>query len=833
MAEKKRKKKNNKSSSGKKKTVRSKIQKQVPEKKPEVNPYAVFQNRKCKRAILGERVRGAKRNVSRTHATAIRERTAGLLRESLTAQKTSQFKDARLGEGHSGASEIDHRAAQRMVRLRQKEAKRSFNLLNSSAEELTHAGKPLSQFQDHELRAEEAGFDEDEDANRELEEALTGNDPDDPVTKSKLQKAEAAKQRQEQESMLGKFDEEFGSLMADLNFRPPKSMQPLSKNDSDGYDRLVRTLGLQQKALASERIKSPEEVAQERAEQLAAYERERLSRTGASADHAVDEDEPHQDQSNNRLKGNEEKGDTGADEESADEEEEGEEEDGEDQEEEPAEPEKSDDEDEEQEAAEDEDDRLGPRCPDLLSQGHSSDMNIMVNGKGESNLPYAPPCPGDAAEVSALFAEYKPLTAVKLLERVRTCTAAVLTTENKSKLRIFFVALLDYLLQTMARSDGDISAKGMTMFHALQPKLVGMAKEHPDEAHAYFSKKLQAMSPSTIPRAKELCCLKLITLLFPMSDSRHPVVTPAGILADHWASRVAALRSQIEDLVSDALLLWEILYAFIVPASRYSASLFQLGMAILESCWTSAHAGRHDCAEAAQDVCRLLLRALKRLAECEPACAYVAANNLLRPDISRIAGSQVNDGNIRAQLEMLGGGISEILSTNGSEGLEPLMLFQASAPPQIRMLDPIFHDVGDGPLTKGAELTETKQLQRIVTKERRAASRQLSRDAAVLQQMALKKDTTRRVARNNERQRVRRIMEVEKQELKKLKTESGGGMDTSLQRYSSKKEQKRLNPRMAGNATVAREMPTQDASSKNAQDAGKSKTRNKGARDGK
>lgn len=82
---------------------------------------------------------------------------------------------------------------------------------------------------------------------------------------------------------------------------------------------------------------------------------------------------------------------------------------------------------------------------------------------------------------------------------------------------------------------------------------------------------------------------------------------------------------------------------------------------------------------------------------------------------------------------------------------------------QIKMLDPIFHEDGDIH-RRGMEASETKQLQRKLNQERRAAARQLARDAAVVQQLQHQKGELRRKAGQKEKKRVRQMMEVEKQE---------------------------------------------------------------------
>ena len=127
---------------------------------------------------------------------------------------------------------------------------------------------------------------------------------------------------------------------------------------------------------------------------------------------------------------------------------------------------------------------------------------------------------------------------------------------------------------------------------------------------------------------------------------------------------------------------------------------------------------------------------------------------------------------------------------------------QEEGPVQIKMLDPIFHEEGDRPLKRGMEASETKQLQRKLNQERRAAARQLSRDAAVVQQLQHQKQETRRQAGVKEKKRVRQIMENEKQELKKMATEFDKSMNTTFGSFSKTKERKKANRRMAGNATA-------------------------------
>eukprot|EP00931_Biecheleriopsis_adriatica_P049410 TRINITY_DN28584_c0_g1_i1.p1 TRINITY_DN28584_c0_g1~~TRINITY_DN28584_c0_g1_i1.p1 ORF type:complete len:821 (+),score=288.13 TRINITY_DN28584_c0_g1_i1:51-2513(+) len=752
------------------------------------NPYDVFQNKRRRNSVLNERVRGEHRNLARSRQASASERTQKLLKEKLGSRRTSRFRDGRLG----GDAEPGDSNVQRLVRLRQKEAKRSFNL--GKEEDLQHGGRAISSLDDAEIRRSLVGSDD--------EEFPQDATVDDIVEQGRLRKAEAAKEKEEHERQLGDLDKEFGNIMSELDFRPPKAQRPIERVEPDNYDKLLKELVFDRKATASERTKKPEEIAREKAEELEALERQRLARADGLADAAEGEGEGGEDK--------EADDDDSQDDGDGGEEVEGDEEEGE--EEEPGEedPEVAAEEDGEDgpeslKDCEDEDDRLGENCIKLMSSQEAAKVNtsVMKNGPGEDGLPFAPECPADRLAVERLLEGRSAKTALKLVQRVRTRTAVALSADNRAKLRVFFTALLDFAMNVLARSDGDLSARGMTVVYALRQPLLEMANAHPEEATQYFSAKLQALGPESAPKAQELACLKLVALLFPVTDFQHPIVSPALLLADHWAAQLAALGAGIEDLVSEGSMLWSTLYELLLPGKKFCSSFFQLGAALLESCAASAAQGRKQCADAATDIAALLAKALRLLAEDSPEVGLVANEELVRPVLRRISGGGGKEA-VAEALKLLDTALCPAGSeenSKSSHGFTPLRLFEAG-PAQIKMLDPIFHEEGDRPAAKGMELSETKQLERRLNKERRAAARQLSRDASVLQQLQSRKDDVRRRAQGQERKRVRQIMEVERSELKKMASEFDKSMDTSFGSYSKTKERKKANRRMAGNATA-------------------------------
>ena len=314
------------------------------------------------------------------------------------AGRTSKFRDARLGGDEGKGNSV-----QRLVRLRQREAKRSFNL--GQEEDLKIRGRPLSSLADSELRQGTVGSDEE-----------APDNADDIVAMGRARKEEAAREREEHERQRGDLDKEFSDIMGELSFNPPKAIRPLDRPEPDSYDKLLKELVFDKKAMASERTKTPEEIAREKAEKLEALERKRLARAdGLAEDVDAEEDSDGEDLAKVVEAAGVEEGEVGEEGEEEEEKEEDEMlEDG-------RVSEAGGDQEVEENTAEDvdEDDRLGEDCIKLMTDTEADKVcrNFMKNSKGEEGLPFAPECPQDRLSVERLLQGRGPVTALKLVQR--------------------------------------------------------------------------------------------------------------------------------------------------------------------------------------------------------------------------------------------------------------------------------------------------------------------------------------------------------------------------------------------------------------------------------
>jgi len=141
--------------------------------------------------------------------------------------------------------------------------------------------------------------------------------------------------------------------------------------------------------------------------------------------------------------------------------------------------------------------------------------------------------------------------------------------------------------------------------------------------------------------------------------------------------------------------------------------------------------------------------------------------------------------------------------TVSKKHLVPLKLHKRK-PAQIPMLDPVFHDPRDGILAKGdPNRSAARREKREQSSMRRAAARELRRDAEALISMQAKKEDKRAERGALARKRSRAIMDGEAQTIHELKTANATSMDTSLHSFKRRKKEKKLNRRLAGNKTNA------------------------------
>uniref|UniRef100_A0ACB8E667 Nucleolar complex protein 14 n=1 Tax=Sphaerodactylus townsendi TaxID=933632 RepID=A0ACB8E667_9SAUR len=270
------------------------------------NPFEVKVN-KQKFHILGRKTKHDVGLPGVSRSRAHRKRTQTLLKEYKEKDKSSVFKDKRIGEYDTRISP-EEKMTKRFALEQQKshEKKNVYNL--NEEEELTHYGQSLADIEklndvvESDSDTEEAGM-----LSAELTAAHFGggggllrkkallrqeneNDKtcksrkdliDELIAKSKQEKRERQTQRENTLTLTEKLDNDWKEIQAFLSHKTSKSEtkhKVEEKIKPDEYDMMVRELGFEMKARPCGRMKTEEELAKEEHEKLLQLEADRLRR---------------------------------------------------------------------------------------------------------------------------------------------------------------------------------------------------------------------------------------------------------------------------------------------------------------------------------------------------------------------------------------------------------------------------------------------------------------------------------------------------------------------------------------------------------------------------
>eukprot|EP00897_Mesotaenium_endlicherianum_P006282 jgi/Mesen1/5682/ME000288S04895 len=133
---------------------------------------------------------------------------------------------------------------------------------------------------------------------------------------------------------------------------------------------------------------------------------------------------------------------------------------------------------------------------------------------------------------------------VTAVQRIRACNAISLAAENRRKMQIFYGVLLQYFAALAGEAPLD-----MRRIDALTRPLVELsgatplfaahaARERITRMHKHLSARLKAPDGGSCwASVRVLLLLRLWGLIFPSSDFRHPVMTPAMLLVGEYLTR--------------------------------------------------------------------------------------------------------------------------------------------------------------------------------------------------------------------------------------------------------------------------------------------------------
>lgn len=585
----------------KKRSLADKVRKTKTSTEIKNNPFEVKINRK-KFDVLGRKTKHDVGLPGVSRSKAINKRKETLLKEYQHKNKSNKLIDRRFGEYDTKMAPED-KILQRFAMERQRvhDKKDVYNL--NEEEELTHYGQSLAEMEkfndlvnsDDEteekgllsaeltaahfggggglLRKKTSGEQQEEEGSQraksrqELIEEL--------IQKSKQEKRERQVQKEEAQELTEKLDQDWKSIQALMVQKTPKAEKQEEKPKLEEYDMMVRELGFEMKAQPSEKMKTPEELAREEREKLQKLEADRLRRmmgdevddsaqrqTYMSADDLndgfiLDKDDKktlsYQDGKWNIEEGSEEdeddeEGESGEEESEAEEggSEEEEEEDG------------HSDLESEQESEDEERKQEEKETKAKVKKSLTKEELKAQQDAAKAELPYTFTAPESYDDLKDLLHGHTPDNQRLIVARTQKCNHPSLAVGNKLKLQKLFGFLLEYVGELATRSPPEL-----TTIDKLIPELYTLCQMFPeaackamqstigDAAHS-MEEVLEVKGHAAFPALDMLIYLKVTALLFPTSDFRHPVTTPALLYISQGLTK-CPVRS-LEDVTSGLIL---------------------------------------------------------------------------------------------------------------------------------------------------------------------------------------------------------------------------------------------------------------------------------------
>lgn len=361
-------------------------------------------------------------------------------------------------------------------------------------------------------------------------------------------------------------------------------------NDYEDYDKALRELAHDRRAMATDRTKTEEEIALEEKEKLEKAERARKRRMEGLESESEDE-EPKRGRNKRRKTGAPQGDDldddyleeledevnrlgqgltleaiqnaAGPDEEESDEEDEGEE----DEDEESGENDDDDDEaeydeetdnedledDETPQFADDDDDmnEFGAEGSVIKKAASASSTKKTKAGKTKGEIPYTFECPSTHGEFLEIMEPLSHEDAPTVVKRIRVLYHLKLSPENKSKMSRFLSVLVEYL---------GYVASTVTPFPAetvesLMLQIFEISQQLPEASADVFIEKLKQIHGSmtqkmntpgsAFPDVEDFTILRCLGKVFPTSDLTHPVATPAMLYMSQ-AMALCKITSEID-----------------------------------------------------------------------------------------------------------------------------------------------------------------------------------------------------------------------------------------------------------------------------------------------
>ncbi|XP_014478490.1 PREDICTED: nucleolar protein 14 homolog [Dinoponera quadriceps] len=254
--------------------------------------------------------------------------------------------------------------------------------------------------------------------------------------------------------------------------------------------------------------------------------------------------------------------------------------------------------------------------------------------KAREELPYTYNIPENFEELERLLKNHNSEYQSTIVDRIIKCNHWTLDGKNKEKLSNLFVYLLQHIHDYASTDDdADDVVRCFQIFDRLCPYLYDLAHMNPEntticiqeiikEKHEEFQRKKRKY-----PDLDTLIFFKLVSLLFPTSDFRHPVVTPCLV----FMSQIL-LKSRVKNRtdISRGLFICTLILEYTVLSKRLAPSVINFLRGIIYAATPAASTQKIKVISPFEKTCNCLIvnKNLTNI-EIDPNGAHMMASDLI------------------------------------------------------------------------------------------------------------------------------------------------------------------------------------------------------------
>ena len=200
--------------------------------------------------------------------------------------------------------------------------------------------------------------------------------------------------------------------------------------------------------------------------------------------------------------------------------------------------------------------------------------NIMESARKE--LPYTYKVPESFEELQEYLQNYNADYQSVIVDRIIKCNHWSLNNTDKEKITNLFLFLLQHVNNHIIGNDVESIVKGFQIIDRLSPFLYDLAHLNPQNAKSVIQGIIKEKhndferNKKRYPDLDTLIFFKLVSLIFPTSDFRHPVITPCAIFMSEILFR-CRIKNKID--ISKGLFICTLILEYTVLSKRFAPSV--------------------------------------------------------------------------------------------------------------------------------------------------------------------------------------------------------------------------------------------------------------------